>query len=307
MLRWLVKLATTVAIIGFAVFWWLTIPQTFDDTVSITYAGDAAKGEAVFWASGCASCHAKKGAKDDEKLRLGGDHPLVTPVGTFYAPNISPHPEFGIGSWSLNDFANAVLLGTSPDGRHYYPAFPYTSYSTMTRQDLADLFEFIKTLEPVATPNKPHDLPFPFNISRSTGLWKLAFPHQRPNVDTGGDAELERGRYLVEVLGHCGECHTPRTNSGLGGMDTSRWLSGGPAPEGDSKIPNITPHEDGLASWSQSDIAYYLESGFTPDFDSVGGTMVSVQQNMSKLPKSDLNAMAKYLKSIPPVASHKTP
>ena len=109
-------------------------------------------------------------------------------------------------------------------------------------------------------------------------------------------------RYIAEALGHCGECHTPRNL--VGGMQKSNWLAGGPSPEGIGKIPNITPHGDGIGSWSEADIVYYLQSGFTPDFDSVGGSMVSVQENMSKLPESDLQAIAAYLKAVRPVTSN---
>ena len=114
------------------------------------------------------------------------------------------------------------------------------------------------------------------------------------------DPQLLRGRYLVEALGHCGECHTPRNL--LGGMNKSNWLAGGPAPEGTGRIPNITPHADGIGAWSEDDIVYYLQSGFTPEYDFVGGSMVSVQENMSKLNEQDLRAIAAYLKAIPPVS-----
>lgn len=302
-----VKLVFAFALLSFALFWGLTIPQTIDNTVKTWVAkpGNVALGEQIFWAGGCASCHAKKDAKDEDKLRLGGDHALVTPVGIFNVPNISPDPQYGIGKWSVEDFANAMLHGTSPDRKHYYPAFPYTSYASMSYQDVKHLWTYLQTLEPIQTQNKPHELPFPFNISRGIGLWKLVYVDTQPVVRIGEkDNFLQRGQYLVETLGHCGECHTPRQVFGYGGMDRTKWLAGAPAPEGVGKIPNITPHDSGIGGWSKEDIVYYLESGFTPDYDSVGGTMVDVQQNMSKLPKSDLEAIAAYLKTIPPVASN---
>jgi mono/diheme cytochrome c family protein len=301
------KFFLSIVLFGTAVFWWLTKPETIHDGVRewIAKPGDIAKGEMVFWAGGCASCHSAKDATGADKLKLGGDHALVTPVGTFNVPNISPDKENGIGSWSIEDFANAMLHGTSPEGNHYYPAFPYTSYAAMSYQDVKHLWTYLQTLEPVTTDNKPHDLSFPFNISRGIGLWKLMYQDFQPVLPVGNkDTALLRGRELVETLGHCGECHTPRSAFGYGGMDVAKWLSGGPAPEGPGKIPNITPHENGIGSWSQEDIVYYLESGFTPDYDSVGGTMVDVQQNMSKLPKSDLEAIAAYLKSVPAVPSN---
>lgn len=305
-MRRLLKSILPIALVALAAFWWLTTPETINGTVKewIAKPGDLAKGETIFWAGGCASCHAAKNATGADKLKLGGDHPLVTPVGVFNVPNISPDKTNGIGNWSVEDFANAMLHGSSPQGKHYYPAFPYTSYSAMSYQDVKHLWTYLQTLEPVSTENKPHDLSFPFNVSRGIGLWKLIYKDFQPVLNVGGkDNIMQRGRELVETLGHCGECHTPRAMFGYGGMDTTKWLSGGPAPEGLGKIPNITPHETGIGSWSQEDIVYYLESGFTPDYDSVGGTMVDVQLNMAKLPKSDLEAIAAYLKAIPAVPS----
>lgn len=302
----LAKWFLAIAVVGFGIFWWLTIPEGYQTrlaTLGVLSEGDVAAGEAVFWASGCASCHAKKGAKGDEKLLLGGGHRLNTPFGTFVTPNISPDKETGIGNWTAEQFINAMVSGVSPEGLHYYPAFPFASYDIMEEQDVSDLFAYLKTLPAVSRSNEPHELALPFQWRRPLGIWKLMFTDGDWAIDLDEeDKKLMRGRYLVEALGHCGECHTPRNL--LGGLKKTSWLSGGPAPEGDGKIPNITPDETGIGSWSEADIVYYLESGFTPDFDSVGGTMTSVQENMSKLPKNDLEAIAAYLKAIPPIASN---
>jgi mono/diheme cytochrome c family protein len=154
------------------------------------------------------------------------------------------------------------------------------------------------TLEPVNNPVKPHDLGFPWSVRRAVGFWKMLYLEQGPVVPgTGSDPVLERGRYLVEGPGHCGECHTPRGI--LGGLQDARWLAGGPNPDGEGSVPNITSHKNGLGSWSEADIAYYLESGFTPDFDTVGGSMVKVQEHIAQLPESDRQAIAAYLKFIP--------
>ena len=298
MIRKLVIAAAVAALAGGAAFWILTIPQTRATTLQ---AGDAARGQTMFWAGGCGSCHAPERAKGDEKLLLGGGHRLETPFGTFVAPNISPHPEDGIGSWSDADFLNAMKAGVSPDGRHYYPAFPYASYARMTDQDVADLWAFMKTLEPVEGVAPGHELAFPFTLRRGIGLWKLMFLDDGPVADLpGASPDVMRGQYLVEGPGHCGECHTPRNLAG--GMDMSRWLAGGPAPEGIGRIPAIDNSAGGLGGWSATDIAYYLESGFTPDFDSVGGSMVSVQDNMARLTAEDRAAIAAYLKALPSAA-----
>lgn len=308
MRKWIAAIAV-LALAAFTVFWLLTSPQQLSGTrfdalqAAVSQEPDLANGELVFWAGGCGSCHAEKGAKGDDKKMLGGGHRLDTPAGVFVTPNISPDPETGIGKWSVNEFANAMLNGVSPKGSHYYPSFPYSSYTRMNEKDIVDLFAYLKTLPSVEKPNEAHELNPLFALRRGVGLWKTVFLTDAPvtTVNTG-DETLERGRYLVEGMGHCGECHSPRTAFGFGGMDTSRWLAGGPAPEGDGKIPNITPHDQALGGWSEDEIANYLESGFTPDFDSVGGSMVSVQENMAKLPAIDVAAIAAYLKSIQPVA-----
>jgi mono/diheme cytochrome c family protein len=233
---------------------------------------------------------------------LAGGAALKTPFGTFHAPNISPDREAGIGGWSTLDFVNAMTRGISPGGRHYYPAFPYTSYQRMRLTEVVDLKAFLDTLSPATTRPPGHELPFPFNIRRGLGLWKLLHLDGKPfGPDPAADEIVNRGKYLVEGPGHCGECHTPR--DGFGGLDRSRWLAGGPNPEGKGRVPNITPHADGLADWSEDDIAYALETGFTPEFDSLGSSMADVQLNMAHLPATDRQAIARYLKSVPPLAS----
>lgn len=307
MRKWLIT-AGFLAVVGLVVFWFLTQPsqlpgQRFDALQSAAASEpDLVNGENVFWAGGCGSCHAPKSARGEDKKLLGGGHVLDTPAGVFVSPNISPDPETGIGNWTLNEFATAMLEGVSPDGRHYYPSFPYASYTRMNEKDIVDLWAYLKTLPAVSRSNEPHDLSPLFALRRGVGLWKRVFMDDAPVVAAGDDVLVQRGQYLVEGAAHCGECHTPRTAFGFGGMNTSRWLAGGPAPEGDGRIPNITPHADGIAGWSAGDIAYYLESGFTPDFDSAGGTMVSVVDNMAQLPASEREAIAAYLKTIPPVA-----
>mgnify|MGYP005989421733 FL=1 len=260
--------------------------------------GDAVAGETLFWAGGCASCHAAPDAEGEAKLLLSGGVRLASDFGTFVAPNISPDPETGIGGWTIADFANAMLAGVSPEGGHYYPAFPYTSYSRMTDRDIADLFAFLNTLPPSDVASLPHQIGFPFNIRRSLGGWKFLFFSDQPRVTLGGpDTEIARGQYLVEGPGHCGECHTPRNL--IGGFVADAWLSGAQNPDGEGVIPNITPGSKSIGGWSKSDIAYYLESGFTPDFDSAGGSMVDVQKNMAKLTSGDRDAIAAYLKALP--------
>lgn len=295
MFRRLLLLLVIVGVVGAAGFWLVTAPAT--RSTAALPAGDAAAGELVFHIGGCASCHAEPRSEGDARFLLGGGLELETPFGTFVAPNISSDPEWGIGGWSDADFANALQAGLSPDGRHYYPAFPFASYARMTGQDVADLWAFLQTVPPVDKPNEPHKLGFPFNIRRGIGLWKRLYLTDQPVLDlAGADANVLRGQYLAEGPGHCGECHTPR--SAMGGMDTANWLSGAPNPEGQGRIPDLTPAGN-LGGWSQNDIAEYLKSGFTPDFDTAGGAMVDVIRNSSQLPESDRQAIAAYLKALP--------
>ena len=260
---------------------------------------DVVNGEQVFHAGGCASCHSS-GDEDQEVPLLGGGLELDTEFGVFRAPNISPHPSGGIGNWTMIGFINSMRQGISPDGRHYYPAFPYTSYSRMSIEDLMDLKAYLDTLPMVPDRSLHHSLSFPWNIRAGIGLWKLLNLDPANIVSVPDDDEqLKRGRYLVEGPGHCGECHTARNRTG--GLQKHRWLAGAPNPDGEGHIPNITPHKDGLAAWSISDIEYYLASGFTPDFDTVGGSMVKVQENMARLSADDRSAVAAYLKFLPPL------
>ncbi len=277
----------------------VTRPSGLPATALPTHNVDVSNGERLFHAGGCASCHSSATA-DSEAPVLGGGLAMDTPFGVFRVPNISPHPEHGIGRWTMLDFVNAMHLGVSPGGSHYYPAFPYASYTRMSLEDLMDLKSYLDTLPVADQRNEEHELKFPWNIRAGIGLWKLL------NLDSAyvvsvppGNDLLERGRYLVEGPGHCGECHTPR--DWTGGLDNSRWLAGAPNPDGDGKVPNITPAKKGLADWSQGDIEYYLQSGLTPDYDTAGGSMVEVQENMAMLPAEDRAAIAAYLRAIPPL------
>lgn len=282
-----------------ATAWLLTAPTPLDPVeLAALPEGDAGRGERMFWAAGCASCHARDGATGDAMLELAGGLELETDFGTFVAPNISMHPTDGIGSWSVADFANAMLRGVSPEGTHYYPAFPYASYARMESGDVADLFAFMRTLPEVEGRAGEGRLAFPYNIRRGIGVWKALYLDDGPAIVlSDASDEVTLGQYLVEGPGHCGECHTPRDL--MGGPDMSRWLAGAPAMEGTGRIPNITPSADGIGSWSAFEIAAYLESGFTPDFDSAGGRMAAVIRNLARLPEEDRQAIAVYLKAIP--------
>lgn len=287
--------------------WWLTAPRAIAERDLPEHVPDAAAGERQFWAGGCASCHASpvdgKRARGADKLLLGGGLELETAYGVFRVPNISPHAGDGIGGWSTVDFVNAMQRGVSPDGKHYYPSFPYTSYARMPAADVIDLKAYLDTLPPVEGRVGGHALSFPWSVRRGIGLWKRRYLRTEPVIAFDApDTVLDRGRRLVEGAGHCGECHTPR--DAFGGLDPKRWLAGAANPEGEGRVPNITPAGKQLGDWSARDIAYYLESGFTPDFDTVGGSMVAVQENLSRLTAEDRDAIAAYLKAVPAIENH---
>lgn len=292
-------LAALLAVVG-AAAWWITRPQGLAAAELPAHQPDPGAGERVFWAGGCASCHASpvdgKRAKGEDKLLLGGGLELNTPYGVFRVPNISPHPQDGIGGWTPLEFVNAMQRGVSPDGRHYYPSFPYTSYARMPIEDAMDLQAFLDTLPPVEGRVGSHSLGFPWSIRRGIGAWKRRYL-ETERLPLAPTTPLELGRKLVEGAGHCGECHTPRDR--FGGLARDRWLAGAPNPDGKGRVPNITPGGDNISTWSAADIAYYLESGFTPEFDTVGGSMVAVQENMAKLSDEDRAAIAAYLKALP--------
>ncbi len=284
------------ALAGTAIFYVLTMPRPAVSAPLPPRTADLVNGETMFNVGGCASCHTTPQQKDQR--RLGGGLALATPFGTFKVPNISSDATHGIGAWSEEAFVNAMLRGIGRNGEHLYPAFPYTSYQRMALDDVRDLHAFMRTLPAEARPSEPHELPFPFSVRRGLGLWKLLHLDGKPfTPDPGKSAEINRGAYLVEGPGHCAECHSPR--NALGGLIPERRFTGGLDAEGKGWVPNITPHEDGLESWSAKDIAYLLQSGFTPEADSVGSSMADVVGNTAKLSDADRGAMAAYLKALP--------
>jgi mono/diheme cytochrome c family protein len=267
-------------------------------TPVIAQSGDAERGAYMLAAAGCVACHTvpKDGAF------LAGGRELKTDFGSFFTPNITPDPETGIGNWSNEDFIRAMKKGVSPDGGRYYPTFPYTSYTRMTRQDMLDLKAYLDTVPPVRNAVPDHDLAFPFGIRASMMGWQLLFFDDTPfEADPTQSDAWNRGAYLVNGPGHCGECHTPRNL--LGVVDSGRPLAvNANGPEGDA-VPNITPHSSGIGGWSEDDIVSMLEVGLLPDGDFAGGAMTDViEESTSKLSEDDRKAIASYLLSLPPLA-----
>jgi mono/diheme cytochrome c family protein len=258
------------------------------------------RGAYIFTAADCGACHTDVKGKGP---RLAGGRPLATPFGTFYSPNITPDLETGIGRWTDADFIRALREGVSPAGDHYFPVFPYPSFTRMTDQDILDLKAYIFSLPPVAQANRAHEIDFPYGWRPSVWFWKqLNFTPGAFTPDPAQSAEWKRGAYLVQALGHCGECHTPR--GWLGGLDTSVAYSGTTdGPDGE-KVPNITPDpETGIGTWSPADIVRVLRTGQLPDGDFVGSVMGEVVESTSKLTDADRQAIAAYLAALPPVAN----
>ncbi len=277
---------------------WLLLPWPLSPP-EIAQAGDAKRGEYVLRLGGCVACHTD--AKNSGQFLAGG-RALATPFGTFYPPNITPDPESGIGGWSTGAFVQAMTGGRSPDGHPLYPAFPYTSYTRMTEQDLVDLKAYLDTVQPVANAVPDHDLQFPFGFRPLLKGWQLLFFDPGPfQPDRSQSESWNRGAYIVNGPGHCGECHTPR--NALGAGDHGRFLAGTrDGPDGKA-VPNITPNpESGIGGWSKSDITFALQTGILPDGDVLGGAMAEVVEDAtSHLTPDDRAAIADYLLSLPPL------
>jgi mono/diheme cytochrome c family protein len=263
---------------------------------SLFAQGDAKRGQYLAVAGGCVTCHTSEKGKD--AVPFAGGRALKTPFGTFHGPNITPHREAGIGRWSEADFIRAMRMGIRPDGAHYYPAFPYTSYTRMSDADLRDLWAFLQTLAPSNRANRPHELRFPYSLRFLVAFWKWLFFTPGPfKPDPSQPAAVNRGAYLAQALGHCSECHTPRNF--LGAPIKGRYLAGGKGPDG-KRVPNLTPTR--LKKWSDTELRDFLLTGLTPDGDVTAEAMGEVIQNItSKLTSDDLSALIAYLRSLPPL------
>ena len=255
--------------------------------------GDPKRGEYLAKAGGCLGCHteAREGAAP-----YAGGRALETPFGVFYGPNITPHAQAGLGRWNEADFMRAMREGRRPDGAHYYPAFPYPSFTKISDADLRDLWAYLRSLAPSERASRPHELKLLYRWRFLVGIWKWLFFTPGPFIaEAQRSPALNRGAYLVQALGHCGECHTPR--NWLGAMKADRFLGG---VKGDDGSPNLTPTR--LKKWSDGELKDFLGSGMTPDGDVTGDTMGEVIKNTTgQLSAQDLDAVVAYLRSLPPL------
>ena len=283
---WLTLIGVVVLVAGYSV----ALPQLGGSVRPISVAdltGDAKRGEYLAVAAGCLTCHTdykKKGQL------LAGGPALKTPFGTFYGPNITPDKAHGIGGWTLAQFSQALTAGVAPDGGHYFPSFPYTSYAKMKPQDIADIKSYLDSVPPVGTPSHPHDLPWPFSDRNFLGAWKWL------NFNSSRAEDMNRGAYLVNVLGHCGECHTQRDI--LGGK-IGLPLAGNTNGPGGAKVPGLRGLSTDGKSWTADNIKLSLQVGMKPNGDFLGDSMAEVvEHSTSKLSDADRGAMAAYLVSL---------
>jgi mono/diheme cytochrome c family protein len=247
--------------------------------------GNAQRGEYVATMGGCIACHTD--SANAGKLLAGGV-PIATAFGTFYSPNITSDTSAGIGGWSEDDFLNAMSLGISPEGEHYFPAFPYTSYSAMSIQDLLDLKAWLGTVEAVTEKAPAHDVIWPVSFRPSLVVWKAMFFDPLRKTDIAN-----RGDYLVNGPAHCAECHSPRNL--LGGLSNRALTGNTRGPEGES-VPGITTAD--LSDWVVEDLELFLEVGITPSGDFTGGHMADViEYGTGQLTNNDRTAIANYLLS----------
>ncbi len=266
---------------------------------SLAAGPDPVAGQYLFRAAGCENCHTDR---EHGGAWLAGGRELLTPLGVFYSPNITPDPDTGIGRWREADFLRAMRHGRGPDGRHYYPSFPYAAYTRLSDADLRALWAYLRSVPPVRQANRPHELPWYLKYRALLAGWKLLYFKPGPYTpEPGKGASWNRGAYLVQAAGHCGECHTPRNR--LGGFRIGLYLAGDKAGAEGGVVPNITPDpKTGIGRWSRGELIDYLKTGMRPDGDFAGGLMAEVIDNgLKHLSQQDLEAIATYLQSVPPV------
>ena len=259
--------------------------------LSVYAAGDANHGQYLVAAAGCAGCHTNNTV---DARPFAGGRILQTPFGVFHVPNITPHKQTGIGSWTEANFLRALRTGVRPDGQHYYPAFPYPSYSGITDSDLSDIWAYLQSLPAINQVNQTHELQFPYNQRWLLGPWQWLYFSSRFSTTI-----TNRGAYLVDVLGHCGECHTQRNS--LGAVIRERHLGGGSLAE-DKSAPSLAPGD--LQQWTDEELKQFLKTGDKPDGDVANTTMDEViRTTTSQLTSADLEAVIAYIRSLPPVDS----
>jgi mono/diheme cytochrome c family protein len=287
------------AALGAVAFLLLTRPRPLDATALPAHTPDPARGEVLFHAGSCGACHkAAEGASGADRGLPTGSAAFPTPVGTFYPGNLTPDPETGIGRWSEAEFASAVIRGVSPEGTHYFPAFPYPSLQRMPLEDVLDLHAHLMSLPAVRSPARDPEVPLAAFARRGVGLWKWLALEDRPfQADPARSESWNRGAYLTNGPGHCGECHTPR--NWLMIADRARHLDGGPHPSGEGSVPSLRRLVERGRYKDAADLTLALRYGETFGYDKLSaGKMAEIQMNLARLPESELRAISEYLLSL---------
>jgi mono/diheme cytochrome c family protein len=255
------------------------------------------RGEYLTRAADCVSCHTAPDGK-----QFAGSRAFKLPFGTLYSPNITPDANTGIGRWSDDDFVRAMHEGIGKQGQRLYPAFPYPSYTLLSRDDVLAIKAYLFSLKPVANTPPQNHLTFPFNMRWLMVFWDWLYnPNRRLEADVSRPPEWNRGAYLVEALGHCGECHTPRNL--LYGLDPHKKFAG--AVTAGWHAYNITPdRKTGIGGWSDADLTRYLSTGDSPHGAAAGPMGEAVDNSLRFLSRDDVAAMVAYLRTISPQTSN---
>lgn len=257
------------------------------------------RGKYIFAAAGGCGCHTDL---ENKGPFMAGGRPIQTPFGKVYSTNITPDLKTGIGRWSTEQFIRAMTKGVGPRGQHYFPVFPYTSFTKMTRRDLVDLQAYLMSIPAIKNKTRPPEIKPPFSWRWGVAMWKwLYFTPGTFRPDASRSSEWNRGAYLAIALAHCGECHTPRNV--MGGLKTGMYYAGTVAGPGGELAPNITPDETtGIGDWSIEDVVWFLQTGLKPNGDDVQGSMSElIEQGYAKVSEADLRAIAVYLRSLTPI------
>ncbi|WP_411878756.1 c-type cytochrome [Polaromonas sp. YR568] len=295
------KFAIALAVLavgGSALVWALNVRDEIDVKAPVANAapseGLIARGAYLARAGNCQTCHTAQGGQ-----AYAGGRGIATPFGTVFTSNLTPDDKTGLGTWSSAHFWRAMHNGRSKSGRLLYPAFPYTSYTQVTREDSDALFAYLGSLPPVVAPNLPHALRFPYQSQAALAVWRaLYFSPGVYEPDAARGAEWNRGAYLAKGLGHCAACHTAR--NALGATDQGLDLAGGLIPMQNWYAPSLTsPYEAGVSDWDRQHIVSLLKDGVSPRASVTGPMAEVVQQSTQYLSDQDLGAMAQFLKELP--------
>ncbi len=297
-LRWLCG-ALVLCLLGLVawLFWpvpIMAVPERQANAASPTaLAATIERGRYLSLVGNCLGCHSLPG-----QAPYAGGTPIATPYGTVFGPNLTPSKQ-GLGGWSAGDFWRALHHGQAPDGRWLNPAFPYTHTTHVSQDDSDALYAYLQTLSPDDTPNRPHELRWPYNTQAALKVWRALYftPGLASEAASGQKDEIERGRHLVEGLAHCSACHTPRDR--LGGLITAKALSGATLPNGWYAPSLLDPQEAGVQGWALDDVVRLLRDGKSGHHAAIGPMAEVVAQSLQHWNEADLRAVARYLVALP--------